>query len=138
MMNAIVAVLALFVLAGGLYNIYRADELDERQEELDKYSVHLDERANRIAAEEGTLRNLSVSFKREVDAFHNRDIYTASYTETDSDLMRYTTDASMASHARRHIANTIAQDIVKQFKAIESKTEDGRRRCTYKFKIGEQ
>ena len=118
--------------------LWKMAELDERQEELDKYSVHLDERANRLAAEEGTLRNLSVSFRREMDAFHNRDIYTASYTETDSDLMRYTTDASMASHARRHIANTIAQDIVKQFKAVESKTEDGRRKFTYKFKIVEQ
>lgn len=118
--------------------LWKMAELDERQEELDKYSVHLDERANRLAADEDALQILSFSFRREREAFHNRDIYTASYTETDSDLMRYTTDASMASHARRHIANTIAQDIVKQFKAIESKTEDGRRRFTYKFKIVEQ
>lgn len=118
--------------------LWKMAELDERQEELDKYSVHLDERANRIAADEGTLRNLSESFRSEYDAFRKRDIYTASYTETDSDLMKYTNNASMASHARRHIANTIAQDIVKQFKAIEGKTEDGRRKFTYRFKIVEQ
>lgn len=137
-MTILLIIFALCTFALLVWVLWKMTELDERQEELDKYSVHLDERANRIAAEEGTLRNLSVSFKREIDAFHNRDIYTASYTETDSDLMKYTTDASMASHARRHIANAIAQDIVKQFKAIESKTEDGRRRFTYKFKIVEQ
>lgn len=57
MMNAIVAVLALFVLAGGLYNLHRADELDEREEDLDKYSVHLDERANKLAEWERELNN---------------------------------------------------------------------------------
>ena len=137
-MTALLIIFATATFALLVWVLWKMTELDERQEELDKYSVHLDERANRLATDEGTLRNLSESFNREVDAFHNRDIYTASYTETDSDMMKYTTDASMASHARRHIANTIAQDIVKQFKAIESKTEDGRRRFTYKFKIVEQ
>ena len=57
MINAITAVLALFVLAGGFYNLYRADELDEREEELDKYSVYLDERANKLAQWEKELNN---------------------------------------------------------------------------------
>lgn len=118
--------------------LWKMTELDERKEELDKFSVHLDERANRLAADEGTLRNLYQSFKREFDAFHNRDIYTASYTVTDSDTRKYTTDALMEAHARKHIATAIAQDIVKQFKVVEDKTEDGRRRFTYKFKIAEQ
>ena len=112
--------------------------LDEKEERLDKYSVYLDERANRIAADEGTLRNLSISFKREIDAFHNRDIYTASYTETDSDTRRYTTDSLMAAHAKKHLAQTITNDIIKDFKLAESKTEDGRRKFTYRFKIVEQ
>lgn len=118
--------------------LWKMTELDERKEELDKFSVHLDERANRLAADEGTLRTLYQSFKREFDAFHNRDIYTASYTETDSDTRKYTTDALMEAHARKHIATAIAQDIVHKFKVVEDKTEDGRRRFTYKFKIAEQ
>lgn len=55
MINAITAVLALFVLAGGCYNMYRADQLDEREEDLDKYSVYLDERANKLALWEQEL-----------------------------------------------------------------------------------
>ena len=35
--------------------IYKMGELDERQENLDKYSVHLDERANKLSAWEQEL-----------------------------------------------------------------------------------
>ena len=132
----IIFVLGVLVLLAWV--IYKMSELDERQEELDKYSVYLDERANRIATDEGTLRDLSIAFKREMDAFHNRDIYTASYTETDSDVMRYTTDRASAANAKNRIAMTIAHDIVKEFNAKEDLTEDGRKRFTYRFKIVEQ
>lgn len=118
--------------------LWKMAVLDEKEERLNKYSIHLDERANRIAADEGTLRSLSQSFKRELDSFHNKDVYVASYTETDADTMKYTTDALMASHIRRHLAGIIAGDIVKRFTVVESKTEDGRRKFTYKFKIVEQ
>lgn len=132
----IIFAVATFALL--VWVLWKMAELDEREERLDKFSVHLDERANRIAADEGTLRTLYQSFKREFDAFHNRDIYTASYTETDSDTRKYTTDALMVAHARKHIATAIAQDIVKQFKVVEGQTEDGRRKFTYRFKIVEQ
>ena len=35
--------------------IYKMGELDERQERLDKYSVHLDERANKLSLWEQEL-----------------------------------------------------------------------------------
>lgn len=135
--------IALIIFAAGTFALLvwvllKMAELDERQENLDKYSVYLDERANRIAADDGTLRNMFASFKREVDTFHNRDIYTASYTETDSDGQKYTTDALMEAHAKKHLATTITNDIMKQFSVVEDRTEDGRRRFTYKFKIAEQ
>ena len=132
----IIVAVATFALL--VWVLWKMAELDEREERLDKFSVHLDERANRIAADEGTLRTLYQSFKREFDAFHNRDIYTASYTVTDSDTRKYTTDALMVAHARKHIATAIAQDIVKQFKVVEGQTVDGRRKFTYRFKIVEQ
>lgn len=137
-MTILLIIFATATFALLVWVLWKMAELDERQEDLDKYSVHLDERANRLAADEGTLRNLSESFNREVDAFHNRDIYTASYTETDSDTRRYTTDSLMAAHAKKHLAKTITNDIIKDFKLAESKTEDGRRKFTYRFKIVEQ
>lgn len=137
-MTILLIIFAICTFSLLVWVLWKMTELDERQEELDKYSVHLDERANRIAADEGTLRDLSIAFKREMDEFHNRDIYTASYTETDSDVMRYTTDRASAANAKNRIAMTIAHDIVKEFNAKEDLTEDGRKRFTYRFKIVEQ
>lgn len=55
MLTLIQIILALAVIAGIAYNFYRSEELDERQEDLDKYSVHLDERANKLAEWEKEL-----------------------------------------------------------------------------------
>ena len=137
-MTIVLIIFAICTFALLVWVLWKMALLDEKEERLDKYSVYLDERANRIAADEGTLRNLSISFKREMDEFHNRDIYTASYTETDSDVMRYTTDRASAANAKNRIAMTIAHDIVKEFNVKEDLTEDGRKRFTYRFKIVEQ
>ena len=55
MLQFVTGILVLGVIAGIAYIVWRADELDEWEEELEKFSVHLDERANRIAADEATL-----------------------------------------------------------------------------------
>lgn len=51
----LLAFLAAVCIGGICYIVYRLEELDEIKEELDKYSVHLDERANKIAAAEDAL-----------------------------------------------------------------------------------
>ena len=51
---AIVVVLA--AILGVLWTVNRQDELDEREEELKQISLDLDERANRIAAEEENIK----------------------------------------------------------------------------------
>lgn len=131
-------ILALLVVAGLFFLARQFRTLDKKKEELDKYAVSLAERASLLTANEKSCDNLMRDFNRMYLEFKNKDIYTASYTETEADTMRYTTDALMAAHARKHLASIIAQDIVKQFKVVESKTEDGRRKFTYKFKIVEQ
>ena len=50
----IIFVLATLILLAWV--IYKMEEVDERQDELDKYSVHLDERANYLAKWEEELR----------------------------------------------------------------------------------
>ncbi len=118
--------------------VMKMSELDERQENLDKYSVYLDERANRLAINEESAYGLIDKYNKMFLDFQRKDIYTASYTETEADTMKYTTDALMEAHARKHLAQTIASDIGKQFKMVEDRTEEGRRRFSYKFKIAEQ
>ena len=54
--------IALIIFAGATFALlvwvlWKMTELDERQEDLDKYSVHLDERANKLAQWEQELTN---------------------------------------------------------------------------------
>jgi len=53
---AMLAVIAIIVILGIAWVFYRSEQLDEWEEELDKMTIHLDGRANRIAAEEETLK----------------------------------------------------------------------------------
>ena len=54
---AMLAIIAIVVILGVAWVFYRSEQLDEWEEELDKMTVHLNERANRIAAEEQTLKS---------------------------------------------------------------------------------
>ena len=121
-----------------IWIVFKMSELDERQENLDKYSVYLDERANRLAINEESAFGIMDKYNKLYLDFQRNDIYAVSYTETDSDVEKYSTDALMEAHARKHLAATIAGDITKKFKMVEDRTEDGRRRFSYKFKIAEQ
>lgn len=63
MLTTVQIILALLVIAGIAYIVYRSEELDEREEYLDKYSVHLDERANKLARWEKELNQYELDKK---------------------------------------------------------------------------
>ena len=62
------AILGIIVVLAGifgvLWTVHRQDELDEREEDLDKYSIHLDERANRLAADEADCREMNLRLRQ--------------------------------------------------------------------------
>ena len=66
MLTIITAILAVGVIAGVAWVYYRSDQLDEREDELAKYSVHLDERANKLSDEE-TVRMLYLQLRDELE-----------------------------------------------------------------------
>lgn len=57
-------IVVLAGILGVLWTLYRQDELDEREEELDKYSAHLDERANILSADEATCREMNLRLQK--------------------------------------------------------------------------
>lgn len=57
MITTLIVLLVLAAILCIAWTVYRQEQLDELEEELEKISVHLDERANRIAADEQTLKN---------------------------------------------------------------------------------
>ena len=56
MVTFLIIIIVLIAVIGILWTVHRNDELDEREDELKQISLDLDERANRIAAEEETLK----------------------------------------------------------------------------------
>ena len=54
-MTAILIIIAVAEIVWTVWNYMKAEELTEKEEHLDKYSVHLDERANKIAQWEDEL-----------------------------------------------------------------------------------
>ena len=54
-MTILLIIFIIGVLALLAWVIYKMTEIDERQENLDKYSVYLDERANKLARWEQEL-----------------------------------------------------------------------------------
>lgn len=59
MLLAIEIILAAGIIVGALYLFHQFDVLDEMEDDLYKYSVHLDERANKLSAEEATTIELN-------------------------------------------------------------------------------
>ena len=137
-LTALTALVVAVAIILGIRNMIKANELRKREVALDNYSAILDERANRLAANEQSCDNLMRSFNKMYLDFQNQGIFTASYTETDSDTMRYSEDWQMVANAKKHLAQTIAHDIIKRYDVKEERTHDGRRRFSHRFKIAEQ
>ena len=74
-MNAVLILLAIVALAaviGNLRAFYRQDLLDDREKDLEEYSAQLDERANRIAAEEQTLKSEWLALRQALEEIERR------------------------------------------------------------------
>jgi len=131
----LLAVIAVVVIIGIAWVISRSEALDEQQMELDKMSVHLDGRANRIAADEQTLQSEWQSLREAKAAIDNADVFSLSYTVTDSDIIKYDDDEHIVSHAKDKIAKAIAHDILKRYDLRESTNGEGRKVLSMKLHI---
>lgn len=131
----ILAIIAIIVIIGIAWVINRSEALDDMKDDLDKMSVHLDGRANRIAAEEQTLNSEWQALRKAKEAIDNADVFTSSYTITESDLLRFDDDKAIATYAKDKIAKAIAHDILKRYELCESTNEDDRKVLFMKFHI---
>lgn len=120
-MTVLLIIFVLGVLLLLCWVILKMVALDDRQEELDKYQVHLNEREERLECRELELRIAT-------------DEYSATYTVTESDLMKYDGDERIQRVAMKAIANTIAGDILKTAVPVIDEV-NGHKRYTYKVKI---
>lgn len=63
----LLGLVTIIVLGYGAKTMMRSDELDDYRDELDKYSVHLDERANKLAADEQQILQLYKELRQELN-----------------------------------------------------------------------
>lgn len=66
MITLLVIFVDIAALVSVLWAVYRQERLDELEEELEAKSLALDERANRIAADEAAVRELSIQLRVEL------------------------------------------------------------------------
>ena len=107
----IIGVIELWAV-GGL--LCYASDLDERELELDKQSVSLDER-------EQALKDHFLDLARAEDDAK----MTVKYCVSESDKIKFSTDGLIERAAKKHMALLIANDILKKYPPTMSVTEDG-------------
>lgn len=108
-----------------IYNCRYHSAIAERELELDKHEVSLDEREQRNREDFLTLASMEDEW-REIKS---------SYVVTGADEMRYNTEKAIYNVARSRIAHNIAYDIIHKFDPDVKTTEDGRMILTYKLKV---
>lgn len=130
----LLAVVAIGVIIAIAWVFNRAEALDEREDELKEQASYLNGKANRLAREEQELQGEWLALK---NAKESRDqaVFVASYTVTESDQLKFSTDRAIASNAKRWIAGGIARDIVRRFDADETINAEGKTVLSYRFRI---
>ena len=125
MLYVLVVALAAIASIGMVINVVRKDELDEQYEMLKDMKASLDERANLLA-----------SWQEELSQENGWYRFDAVYTVTASDGIRYKSEKTLMSAARKHLATTIAGDIVHRFPPLVEIGDDGRaKKFSYSFTV---
>ena len=121
----LIAIVAIFEIIWWCMLFGREGYLNERELALDEHEVSLDEREERNKEEFLALASME-----------DAEVVHSSYTVTESDMMKYTTDAKVLSVAKNRIAHNIAYDIMHKVAPTVDEV-DGKMRVSYKFKIKE-
>lgn len=121
----LIAIVAIFEVVWWCMLFGREGYLNERELALDEHEVSLDEREKRNKEEFLTLASME-----------DAEVVHSSYTVTESDMMKYTTDAKVLSIAKNRIAHNIAYDIMHKVTPTVDEV-DGKMKISYKFKIKE-
>ena len=106
------------------YNIRYHSHLAEREVELDKHEVSLEEREKRNKEDFLALTDME-----------DAETYKASYVVTEADELKFCTDERIKRHAKKQIAYTIASDITRHHEPEETQTVEGKKMFTYRFKV---
>lgn len=101
----LIIVVAVLEVAMFFYIINYASEVAERELTLDKQEVSLEEREQRNKEDFLALADMEGEYKE----------FLAIYAVSDSDIIRYSTETAMLRNVKKHLAFTLANDILHSF-----------------------
>ena len=110
MQTAIILILSICMVVWMIHNAITSGNLNKRKEYLDKYSVHLDERANNLA-----------EWERDVFGYNHRPFeddweeISATYCISDADMIKFSSEEEIYQNAKKRLIHTLAYDISYKF-----------------------
>ena len=117
----VVAVAELWFLA---YLLRHESDVLERELELEKKLSELDVREKNVKEDFLALADMD-----------DADKMTVQYCVSESDLIKYNTDEAITRAAKKHLAMTLAHDILHKYAPTEYTTEDGNRVFNLQLKV---
>lgn len=133
-------IIALFVLAAVVLAVW-ALILKGKEDMLSKKEVAMEERCdkllNQINLVNGDNDELASKLAVLSHKLDNAVEITASYTVTESDELKYSTEEAVKRAAIKSMRFAIANDISNKFDPALEQAADGRRRYVYRFKVVE-
>ena len=139
-MNINFIVIAIYVFVGiflffwGVTLKGRQSHLNALEKLVGQRECNCERRAELLDAAENDLDHRCGLVERWID--DSVEMY-ASYLVTDSDELKYSSEQAVRNVARNRIAHNIAFDIIHRFEPREEKTEFGKTKFSYHFKIVE-
>lgn len=131
-------IIALFVLAAIVLAVW-ALILKGKEDILARKEVALDHKCDKLTQENDLLveanENLEASVVELTHKLDNAVEITASYTVTESDELKYSTEEAVQRATIKSMRFAIANDISSKFEPSVERVQGGRLKYVYKFKV---
>lgn len=135
---AVTAIYVVVTIANAIWSLIiegKEKDVKAREKIVSQRECNCDRRAEIIDSAERMIDERFSEAHRWAD---DAVMFSASYTVTDSDEIKYSNEEDVLDAAKDRIAHNIALDIVHRFVPKEEKTQFGRTKFSYHFRVVEE
>jgi len=116
-----------------IHNLRYNSKVTQREFDLDDREEQLKQELDNVSSLQATLAE---GIERQL-ALEESQTYTASYTVTESEELKYSTEEAVRRAAIKSMRFAIANDISNKFEPSVERVQGGRIKYVYKFKVVE-
>jgi len=135
-MTPLIVFLAVLIAANVyflIHNLRYNNKVTQREFDLDDREEQLKQELDNVSSLQATLAE---GIERQL-ALEESQTYTASYTVTESEELKYSTEEAVRRAAIKSMRFAIANDISNKFEPSVERVQGGRIKYVYKFKVVE-